>query len=248
MNLFSLENKTILISGASSGIGAKAAEVIAKQGAKVVLTARNEESLKKLIAKLPGQEHKYIKADLTNNLDIEKIVNEMDNLDGIVNSAGIVNPFPVKFIDQEHIDKMFNINFNAPVLLTSKLLRAQKLNSNASVVFMSSISSKFSHKGGALYSSSKSAINMYSKTIALEHATNRIRSNVICAAMVKTKMFDEAANTVSKEMMEKHGGDYPLGFGYPIDIANAIVFLLSDASRWITGTELIMDGGLSIGS
>ena len=112
---------------------------------------------------------------------------------------------------------------------------------------MSSISSHFAHKGGALYSGSKAAVNAYSKTIALEYASQKIRSNVISAAMVKTPIFDEAEKAVSKEMMDKHGEHYPLGFGEPEDVANAILFLLSNAAKWITGTELVMDGGLTAG-
>ena len=112
---------------------------------------------------------------------------------------------------------------------------------------MSSISSQFPHKGGALYSGAKAAINTYSKTIALEYAIKNIRSNVINAAMVKTPIFDEAEKAITKKMMDKHGERYPLGFGSPEDIANAIIFLLSDGSKWITGTEIKMDGGLTAG-
>ena len=130
----------------------------------------------------------------------------------------------------------------------SKLFKARKLNKSASIVFMSSIASFFSYKGGGLYASSKAAINTYSKTIALEFSQQKIRSNVICAAMVKTALFNDAEKVVSKEMMDKHGEHYPLGFGEPEDVANAIIFLLSDASKWITGTEIVMDGGLTAGA
>jgi len=112
---------------------------------------------------------------------------------------------------------------------------------------MSSISSQFPHKGGALYSGTKAALNTYSKTIALEYATQKIRSNVISAAMVRTPLFDDAEKAVTKEMMDKHGEAYPLGFGNPEDVANATLFLLSGASRWITGTAIVMDGGLTAG-
>jgi NAD(P)-dependent dehydrogenase (short-subunit alcohol dehydrogenase family) len=248
MNPFSLENKTILVTGASSGIGAQTAISVSEQGATVILSARNESKLEETLSKLSGENHKIIIADLTKTADIEELVNKVENIDGIVHSSGIVRPFPIKFIDEKHIQEMFEINYNAPVLLMSKLFKTKKINKEASIVFMSSISSHFSHKGGALYSSAKAAINSYSKTIALEFSRQKIRSNVISAAMVKTNIFNEAEGVISKELMDEHGKDYPLGFGEPEDVANAIIFLLSDAAKWITGTEIVMDGGLTAGA
>jgi len=248
MNPFSLENKTILVTGASSGIGAQTAISASKIGATVILTARNKAKLEETFSKLKEGNHKIIIADLTKTDDIQHLIEKVEKLDGVVHSSGIVRPFPVKFIDEKHIQEMFEINYNAPVLLMSKLFKAKKINKLASVVFMSSISSHFSHKGGALYSSAKAAINSYSKTIALEFSQQKIRSNVITAAMVKTAIFNEAEGVISKEMMDDHGKNYPLGFGEPEDVANAIIFLLSDASKWITGTEIVMDGGLTAGA
>ncbi len=247
MNPFSLAHKTILVTGASSGIGAEAARMISKSGARVIITARNEERLKATFNSLEGSNHGYVLADLTNEEDIKNLIDQIDHLDGVVHSSGIVRPFPIKFIGAKQIDEMYGANYYGPVVLTSKLFRAKKINAGASLVFMSSISSKFPHKGGALYSGSKAALNSFSKTIALEYAPQKIRSNVISAAMVRTPLFDEAEKAISKEMMDKHGEDYPLGFGDPEDIGHAILFLLSGGSRWITGTEIVMDGGLSAG-
>ena len=248
MNPFSLENKTILVTGASSGIGAQTAISASNLGAKVILSGRNKIKLEDTLSKLTGEFHKIITADLTKKIEVEKLVIEVENVDGVVHSSGIVRPFPVKFIDEKHIEEIFEINYNAPVLLMSELFKAKKVNKSASIVFMSSISSHFSHKGGALYSGSKAAINSYSKTIALEFSQQKIRSNVITAAMVKTAIFNEAEGVISKDMMDAHGKDYPLGFGEPEDVANGIIFLLSDASKWITGTEMVMDGGLTAGA
>lgn len=247
MNPITVLNKTILITGASSGIGAEAAILLANNGATIILSGRNEERLKAILEKLPAGNHKIITAELTDSSDIDSLVQSIKTLDGIVHSAGIVKPFPVKFINTKQIKQLFGINYEGPVLLTSRLFKAKKISNGASIVFMSSISSKFPHKGGALYSGSKAALNAFSKTIALEYAPQKIRSNVISAAMVKTPLFDEAEKAITKEMMDKHGEHYPLGFGEPEDIANAMLFLLSDASKWITGTELIMDGGLTAG-
>ena len=247
MNPFTLKNKTILITGASSGIGAQTAISVAEMGATVILSARNGERLEETFERLPAGKHKIIAADLSEETQIEALVSEIDSLDGLVLSSGVVRPFPIKFIGAKQIDSLFGINYSGPVVLTSKLFRAKKIKDGASIVFMSSISSKFPHKGGALYSGTKAALNAYSKTIALEYSNRNIRSNVISAAMVKTPLFDEAEKAITKEMMDKHGEAYPLGFGEPLDIANAMVFLLSAASRWITGTEIVMDGGLTAG-
>lgn len=247
MNPFSLAHKTILVTGASSGIGAEAARTIAKSGARVIITARNRERLQQTLDSLEGTGHSSVIADLTKEEEIKALIDQIDAVDGIVHSSGIVRPFPIKFIGSKQIDEMYGANYYGPVLLTSKLFRAKKINSAASLVFMSSISSKFPHKGGALYAGSKAALNTYSKTIALEYAPQKIRSNVISAAMVRTPLFDEAEKAITKEMMDKHGEDYPLGFGDPEDIAHAVLFLLSEGSRWITGTEMVMDGGLTAG-
>ena len=247
MSSFRLENKKILVTGASSGIGRQVAIAISEMGGKVILSARNKERLEETKSRLIGDGHIVIAADLTNEADVDKLILEVGEIDGVVQSSGIVRPFPVKFIGKKQFDEVFGINYQAPVMLVSKLFRSKKIKRKSSLVFMSSISSHFPHKGGALYSGSKAAINSFSKTIALEYAPKEIRSNVISAAMVRTPLFDEAEKAVTKEMMDKHGEHYPLGFGEPEDIANAIIFLLSDASKWITGTELVMDGGLTAG-
>lgn len=247
MNPFTLKNKTILVTGASSGIGAETSIKVAEMGANVILSARNKKRLKETFSKLPKGNHQIIPADLTNSEDLRVLIKNIKGIDGIVHSSGIVRPFPIKFIGIKQINEMFDINYQGPVLLTSQLFRAKKINNGASLVFMSSISSQFPHKGGALYSGAKAAINTYSKTIALEYAIKNIRSNVINAAMVKTPIFDEAEKAITKKIMDKHGERYPLGFGSPEDIANAIIFLLSDGSKWITGTEIKMDGGLTAG-
>jgi NAD(P)-dependent dehydrogenase (short-subunit alcohol dehydrogenase family) len=247
MSPFELNGKTILVTGASSGIGRETAICIAKMGGTLILSGRNKERLSETMAALAGSGHAIIPADLLEEEQIDRLVDEVAQLDGIVHSAGIVRPFPIKFIGKRQIDELYNINYTAPVLLNSKLFKRKKINDEASIVFMSSISSQFPHKGGALYSGAKSALNAYCKVIALEYAAKKIRANYISAAMVKTPLFDEAEKAISKEMMDAHGSHYPLGFGEPEDVAHAVVFLLSSASRWITGTGIVMDGGLTAG-
>src|SRR5699024_326181 len=145
MNNFSLENHCVLVTGASSGIGAQTAISISEMGGKLILSARNKERLQKVKSQMVGECHQIITADLTRQQDLENLVKELPKLDGLVQSCGIVRPFPVEFIGEKHIDEMFDVNYKAPVLLTSRLLKKKKIRPRASLVFMSSISSHFAH-------------------------------------------------------------------------------------------------------
>jgi NAD(P)-dependent dehydrogenase (short-subunit alcohol dehydrogenase family) len=243
MTPFHLHNKTILVTGASSGIGKQVAISIAQMGATVILTGRNKERLNTTLSLLDKGNHKIISADLLNIKEREFLIEEIPQLDGIVNSAGVVKPFPIKFISQEKIDETLNINYEIPLLLMSGITKNKKLNKNASVVFLSSISGQHPHKGGVLYASSKAAIEALSKVFALENYHLGIRSNCISPAMVKTEMYAEAEKGMSKESMDEHVNQYPLGVGSPEDVANTVVFLLSEASKWVTGINITLDGG-----
>ncbi len=243
MTPFHLNNKTILVTGASSGIGRQVAITISKMGGTVVLTGRNNEALENTKSHLEGNNHKILSCNLLDENDRKSLINNLPNIDGVVNSAGVVKPFPIKFINQDKIDETLNINYEIPLLLMGELTKAKKLNKNSSVVFLSSISGQHPHKGGALYSASKAAIESLSKVFALENYHLGIRSNCISPAMVKTEMYEEAEKGMSKESMDEHVNQYPLGVGYPEDVANAVIFLLSDASRWITGINITLDGG-----
>lgn len=243
---FALSGKRILITGASSGIGAQTAISVAAMGATVIITGRNKNNLHSTFLKLTGKGHQEIIADICT--EVELIVNNCGQLDGIVNCAGITKHVPIKFLDQKNFDQVFNVNYNAPVFLTNRLFKEKKINQGASIVFISSLASKFPFKGGSYYSGAKAAIDTFSKTIAIEFASQKIRANTINPGMVKTPLLEGAEETISKEAMAEHEKAYPLGFGDTNDIANACIFLLSDASKWITGTNMIMDGGLTAGT
>jgi len=243
---FSLKDKTILITGASNGIGKAVAQLADNFQAKLILTGRNEERLQTVKDSLTGVNHKINIADLTQTNELEKLIKEIDQLDGIVHSAGIVKPLPIQFLKKNKIDEIANINFYAPVEINRLLFKQKKINKNASIVFISSISSHHPFKGGAVYTSFKAALETYSKSIALEMAHKGIRSNCIKAGLVETHIMEVTAKAASKESLENHRKQYPLGFGKPEDVANAVVFLLSDASQWMTGTDLVLDGGLTI--
>jgi NAD(P)-dependent dehydrogenase (short-subunit alcohol dehydrogenase family) len=241
-----ISGKTYLITGASSGIGQAIAIALGELGANIILTGRNLQKLEETASQISSKvtiKH----AELTNEDQIMDLIKTIEYADGVCHCAGIVKPYPVKFLKRKHLDEIFQINYYAPVLLTTNLLSNKKLNSGSSIVFISSVSSSFAYKGGAVYSSSKAAIEAFSRNIAIELAGKKIRSNCIKAAMVKTSVFKNSEEFISKELMEKHEKEYPLGVGEVNDVVEAALFLLSDSSSWVTGTTLTMDGGLTVG-
>jgi NAD(P)-dependent dehydrogenase (short-subunit alcohol dehydrogenase family) len=245
--MISLKDKTILITGASSGIGEATAILCDSLGANVVLTGRNSEKLN-TVAKQLKNKTIVLAADLTSPLNINFLAKDCPEIDGLANCAGIVKPLPIKYIRQKNIDEIMNSNFSSAVLVCSELAAAKKFREKASVIFISSISSQHPYIGGALYSASKAALEAFCRSFAIEHANKKIRANVIAPALVKTKIFKETELATSEEEMKNYEAQYPLGFGEPEDVANAIAFLLSPASKWITGSTLKMDGGLLLSS
>lgn len=241
-NPFSLENKTILVTGASSGIGQAVAIACAKMGATVVVTARNEARLKETLQQMPKGEHVLFLADLTKEEDIEWLVQSIPVLNGIIHCAGVGSRIPCKALDRESIASVMKPNFEAPVLLQSKILANKKISKGASVVFIASKAYELPSVGNAVYSASKGAIISYSKCLALELASRQIRVNCICPAMVWTNLILQDA--VTKEELEEAQEAYPLKrYGKPEDVANLALYLLSDASSWMTGSAIDLTGG-----
>ncbi len=243
MEAFSLKDKTVFITGASSGIGKQAAITASNHGARVIITGRNEERLKETLDLLEGEGHQMLAADLSDESELDRIVSELSEIDGLVHCAGITSHTPVHFIKEKHISQMFRINYEVPVLLTGKLIKKKKVTKGGSIIFLSSIATKYPYYGGAMYGSSKSALEGYARVLALEVAPKGIRANCLSPSFVKGPMVEEAGKTISKEVLENFEKVMPLGFGEPEDVANAIAFYLSDASKWITGTNLILGGG-----
>lgn len=239
-----LSNKHILITGASSGMGRVFSQMIAKEGAIVTLLARNEERLQQTLASLEGKGHNYEVCDLTDENQMKNTVAGMAHLDGVVFCAGINDYIPVKFLKQEKIDRIFQTNYFSEILLTQMLLKKKLINKNASLVYISSLSSVLGVQGTILYASSKAAINSAVKVIAAELAPQRIRANAICPGIVMTEMLSRT--NIDKEAFIKQAEDYPLGLGTPEDVGNAVIFHLSDKSRWLTGQSMILDGGYSL--
>ena len=245
-NPFSLEGKTILVTGASSGIGKETAIQCSKMGAKVIITARNEERLKETLSSLEGDGHQMILAELTDQEDVERLVGEVSALQGLVLCAGkgMTSPFP--FSTREKYDEIFNVNFFAPVELLRLLVKKKKLDKESSVVFVSSIGGVKSFQlGNGVYGASKAAINSTMEFCAKELAVKKIRVNSVNPGMVNTKLIQ--SGTISEEQYKLDMEKYPLKrYGEPEDIALGIIYLLSDASSWVTGHSLVIDGGYTI--
>lgn len=245
-NPYSLEGKTILVTGASSGIGKATAIACSKMGAKVVITGRNAERLQETYQELEGEEHFQIIAELTNEDDMARLVEETPQIDGFVNNAGIGSKTPINFIKQSNLQNILDVNTIAPIMLTKMLLKKKKLRKGASMVLTSSISGVCSVDiGNTLYSVSKSAIDGFMKNAAKELAEKGIRVNSVNPGMVDTPINDYS--NVSEEQMQADLMRYPLKrHGKPEEIAYAIIYLLSDAAAWVTGTALKIDGGYSL--
>ena len=240
---FHLTGKTILVTGSSSGIGRKAAIDCSGFGAKLILTGRNEERLNETLAQLSGEGHMVMPCDLLDEKAMAVFAKAIPQLDGVAHCAGIVKPFPIAFLSVAKLNEIIHTNFYAPALLTAALFKAKKINDEASLVFLSSISGQFPGKGNVMYAASKAALEAFAKTVAAEYISRKIRSNCISPAMVKTPMYDYSSEGMFEEAMNEHVSKYPLGVGLPEDVSNAIIFFLSPASRWITGVNLYMDGG-----
>lgn len=244
-NPFTLKGKTILVTGASSGIGQATAVECAQMGAEVVITGRDTERLQ-ATADLVGNLKAQIAADLTNQEDVERLVASLPPLDGAVLCAGNSTTLPLQFGSREKFDEMFNVNFFAPVELLRLMYKKKVLQKGASVVLIASIGGTHSFMpGNGVYGASKAALNSLMKYAAREYASRKIRVNSICPGMVDTPLIHRG--TITEEQLAEDAKRYPLGrYGKPDDIANGAVYLLSDASSWLTGHDLVIDGGFSI--
>ena len=246
MGPFSLEGKTILVTGASSGIGRGIAVECSKMGATVVLNGRNEERLRKTIEMMEGDSHQMVIADLASQEEIDRLVAEMPVLDGCVLCAGIPQVCPVKHFKRQDIEAIFNVNTFAPMMITASLAKKKKIRRGSSVVLVESVSGVYvGTKGDVSYNASKAALNGFLKGAALELASQGIRVNAVNPGLVPTDIL----NLTNEMFAETHHTDimvesYPMKrYGTPEDIAYGCIYLLSDAASWVTGTNLVIDGG-----
>lgn len=238
----SLVGKTILVTGASSGIGQAIAIECSKLGAIVICTARNEERLKQTLSMMEGEGHKYIIADLTDSSSIDTMVEQLPKLDGISHNAGMGQTMLTAFAKDEAVSQIMDVNVMSVVRLQSSLLKKRKISKNSSIVFMSSVGAYIVSPGNAFYGMTKAALIPYVKGLANELGKKGIRVNSVHPGMVETPLIYRTL--IDSDAYERDKQRYPLGrYGLPVDVAHLVAFLLSDASSWITGSQYVIDGG-----
>ena len=247
-NPFSLENKTILITGGAGGIGSEVARVCSKLGARIILTDIREDALQVALSslmKMADSEHLAIKADLTNSDELNHLVDQIPEIDGFVCNAGVMKLVVTQFITEEELTRIQGINLNAPILLTKALLKKKRIKKGGSIVFTASAAGVYRVSiGNAIYATTKCGIDAFMRTVALEFGPKGIRCNSINPGMVETSLIGD----FTEEQKEKEKLNYPLRrFAKPEDIALGIAYLLSDASSFVTGTALKIDGGMTLG-
>jgi NAD(P)-dependent dehydrogenase (short-subunit alcohol dehydrogenase family) len=248
--MINLSGKRILITGASSGIGRAVSVLAAALGAKLVLFGRNIERLEITFNLLQGSGHEYYSIDITDYPQVEQTIRSSvanaGSISGFVHSAGIEKTTPLKSSSPLLFKELFEINVFAGFEI-SRIISQKNIFDpvGASYIFISSVMARLGEPGKIAYCASKSALLSGSKAMALELAGKKIRCNCVLPGIVETemviKLFDAIPPEAKRKIIEKH----PLGIGKPDDIAFLVCFLLSDLSRWITGSEYIIDGGYS---
>lgn len=240
--LFDITNKTILVTGASGGIGKEIAIQLSLQNCNLIVTGRTASKLESAIEDMNG--YSIIKdqvLDLTNYEALSSFIETLPKIDGVVFCSGIAEYSLIKSTSPSRLQKTLDVNFNSQVELTRLLFKNKKLKSNSSLVYISSLASKQGIPASASYAASKAALNAFVKVTAAEYSHQGIRANAICPALIEAGVGNQILS-----LSEGIEHDYPLGLGQPYDIAMATIFLLSNESRWITGNEFIMDGGLTL--
>jgi len=244
-NPFSLAGKTIFVTGASSGIGKITAKLCSEQGARLIISGRNEERLNETFSLLTGVGHEIRQMDLSEAENITGLIESLPQIDGFVSNAGVAKLSSIRFIKEIDLRNILEVNSIAPILLTKQLMKSKKLKNPSSVVFTSSIAGMYSSTmGNSMYSASKAALNGFMKNAAVELAAKGIRCNTVNPGFVQTSMVDFAL--LKEEEIDDIRKSYPLKrLGTPEDVAHGIIYLLSDASSWVTGITLVIDGGFT---
>lgn len=245
-NPYSLEGKIILVTGASSGIGRAAAVECSKMGATVIAVARNEQRLKETVTMMESGRGSYYVCNLTDSDSVDKMVAEIPNIDGLVNNAGIGIVKPLKFINETDFTTLLKADTVAPILLLQRMIKKKRINKGGAVVFTSSMAALGGvTNGNSMYVACKGAVSSFVLNAALELGPQNIRVNAVCPAMINTPLVHDG-DIENEEHLKEMEKEYPLRkFGEPEDVAWAMIYLLSDASRWITGTNMVVDGGFS---
>lgn len=246
---FTLKGKTLIVTGASSGIGRQCAVSCAILGASVAVFGRDQERLNDTLRSMdePGK-HMVCAVDL---LDYDKVgdivqevVRQKGRIDGLINCAGISTTLPLNSISTQKMEHFLQTNVIASVNITRHTVKSVNFSQDGgSVVFISSVMGVAGENGKTLYSMTKGALVAAVKSMAIELAPRKIRVNAVSPGVVESPMSKSAVYSSDEESLNRIKSLHPLGLGRVEDVADACIFLLSDASRWITGTNLIVDGG-----
>ena len=241
-NPFTLEGKTILVTGASSGIGRGIAIACSKMGASIIIVGRNKERLNETLMQLEGDGHSVISCEMTDSAALAELATSVPKLDGIVHCAGVGQRLLGKQLKEEDVDRVMNINFKASVLMQAELLNQKKVNKGASIVFITSIATWSPSIGNSVYSASKGALVSYANCLSLELAPRLIRVNCISPAMIWTDLIMQ--ESIDIDQLKEDELRYPLKrYGTPEDVAHLAIYMLSDASTWMTGSNVKISGG-----
>jgi NAD(P)-dependent dehydrogenase (short-subunit alcohol dehydrogenase family) len=243
LNPFSLKDKVILVTGASSGIGKSIAIECSKMGACLIVTGRDEVRLQDTFSQLKGEGHQQFLVDLTNEEELDAMIKQLPMLNGLVNCAGVIKRLPLKFIKNQTFEDLLKVNFLSQASLIQKLYKKNLFAKEASIVLLSSVATSMASLGNIMYMASKGAMNSFMKGIAYELASSGIRANAIQPGMIKTNLTTAIPDDeIAKDVLR-----YPLGrYGKPEEVAFAAIYLLSDATQWMTGSVLTIDGGITL--
>jgi len=245
-NPFSLLGKVVLVTGASSGIGEQTAISCSKMGATMIIAGRSQENLDATLSRMEGQGHRAIAGDLTVAEDLRRLADAVGEVDGVVHCAGVRGLSPIRMVSEKFMREVFAINYDAPILLTQRLLFRNLIRARGAIVFLSSTAAHLGVHGVGIYSATKAALRATTRCLALEQAKRGIRVNCLSPDLVETRLLRVDPQVAGpNEWLEEQRKRHPLGLGEPEDVANAIVYLLSDASRWMTGQTIVMDGGVT---
>lgn len=247
INPLDLTGKTILVTGASSGIGRETSILLSELGAKIILVARRDDELQKTKELLKGDDHLVEAFDLT-NFDavsgwLKNISQKTGALHGLVHSAGVQKIQPLRFTTMYDINQIFSINIVAAIALAKAFRQRNVFKADSSLVFLSSVAGIVGDSGLSVYAASKGALISLAKSLAVEFAKYKIRVNCIAPAIIRTEMVKKWETSLTEEQVCTNIANSSLGIGTPRDVANAVAFLLADTGRWITGTTLVVDGG-----
>ena len=240
-SFFNLSSSSILVTGASSGIGRAVAVACAQVGARIILHGRDLDRLEETFRALAGSGHQIMQGDFNDDEQVIDLADNIDQIHGVCHCAGIHGVAPMRLVQKAMLMNVMQVNYFAPIILTQRLLLKKKIQPGGSIVFMSSIAALTGKVGVGPYSGSKAALLGTMRPLALEVAKYGVRVNAICPGIVKTPLFHD--DYLQSEELDK---SYPLGLGEPEDIAHAAVFFLANASRKITGTAFSIDGGVPL--